>query len=40
MGMELSEMMGRKVDLRTAGEMSRDFRDRVVASALPQYERR
>jgi predicted nucleotidyltransferase len=36
---ELSEMMGRKVDLRTAGDLSRYFRDEVVATALPQYER-
>ena len=39
MEMELSEMMGRKVDLRTAGELSRYFRDQVVAGAVPQYER-
>ncbi len=39
MEMELSEMMGRKVDLRTAGELSRYFRDQVVASAALQYER-
>lgn len=37
---ELSEMVGRKVDLRTAGDLSRYFRDNVVASALPQYESR
>lgn len=35
----LSELLGRKVDLRTAGELSRYFRQAVVATALPQYER-
>ena len=39
MEMELSNAIGRKVDLRTAEELSRYFRDQVVASALPQYER-
>ncbi len=39
MEMELSETIGRKVDLRTAGELSRRFRDQVVASAALQYER-
>lgn len=34
---ELSEMIGRKVDLRTAGDLSRYFRDEVVARAVPQY---
>jgi hypothetical protein len=38
MEMELSEMIGRKVDLRTPGELSRHFREEVVASAVPQYE--
>jgi predicted nucleotidyltransferase len=37
---ELSEMIGRKVDLRTAGDLSRFFRAEVVASAIPQYEQR
>jgi hypothetical protein len=37
---ELSEMLGRKVDLRTAGDLSRFFRAEVVASAVPQYEQR
>jgi predicted nucleotidyltransferase len=37
---ELSEMPGRKVDLRTAGDLSRFFRAEVVASAVPQYEQR
>jgi len=36
---ELSDLMGRKVDLRTAGELSRYFRTEVVATALPAYER-
>jgi hypothetical protein len=39
MELELSEMLGRKVDLRTPGELSRYFRDHVVAAAVPQYER-
>lgn len=35
---ELSELLGgRKVDLRTARDLSRYFRDRVVASAEVQY---
>src|SRR5437868_2448025 len=29
---------GRKVDLRTAGDLSRYFRDEVVGTAEPQYE--
>jgi hypothetical protein len=33
-------MLGRKVDLRTPGEISRYFRDKVLASAVVQYERR
>ena len=37
---ELSGMLGRKVDLRTAGDLSRYFRSEVVASAVPQYEHR
>jgi Nucleotidyltransferase domain len=37
---ELSELLGRKVDLRTAEELSRYFRERVVSEALLQYERR
>lgn len=36
---ELSDLMGRKVDLRTAGDLSRYFRDEVVSTAVPQYER-
>jgi predicted nucleotidyltransferase len=39
MEIELSEMLGRKVDLRTPGELSKYFRDRVMAGAVPQYER-
>jgi len=37
---ELSEMVGRKVDLRTPRDLSRYFRDEVVAAAVPQYEQR
>ncbi len=37
MEIELSEKLGRKVDIRTAEDLSRYFRDEVVASALPQY---
>ncbi len=33
----LSEMLGAKVDLRIAGDLSRFFRDEVVAMAEPQY---
>jgi predicted nucleotidyltransferase len=34
---ELSDMAGRKVDLRTPRELSRYFRDEVVAGAQVQY---
>ena len=34
---ELSEILGRKVDLRTAAELSRHFRDQVLEEAEPQY---
>lgn len=35
---ELSALLGgRKIDLRTAGDLSRHFRDAVVRSAAPQY---
>jgi len=34
---ELSELVGRKVDLRTPAELSRYFRDEVCASAQIQY---
>ena len=37
MEMELSRMSGLKVDLRTAGDLSRHFRDEVVRTARPQY---
>ena len=39
MEIEISERLGRKVDIRTAEDLSRYFRDEVVASALPQFER-
>lgn len=34
---ELSEILGRKADMRTARDLSRHFRDEVVRSALVQY---
>jgi hypothetical protein len=38
MEIELSDMLGgRKVDLRTAGDLSRYFRDQVVRTAEVQY---
>ena len=37
MGIELTEMLGRKVELRTAGDLSRYFRDEVVRTAEVQY---
>jgi hypothetical protein len=37
MELELTDRMGRKVDLRTAEELSRYFRRKVVAEAIPQY---
>lgn len=37
MEIELSEMIGRKADLRTAGDLSRYFRDAVVREAELQY---
>ena len=37
MEIELSEIIGRKVDLRTPQELSRYFRDRVLADAEVQY---
>lgn len=37
MEIELSEIVGRKVDLRTAQDLSRYFRDEVVAQAEVQY---
>lgn len=38
MEMELSEMMGKKVDLKTPNELSDYFRDEVLAEAEIQYE--
>ena len=35
---ELSNMLGRKVDLNTKGFLSRYFRDQVLAEAEVQYE--
>lgn len=37
MELELSEIMGRKVDLRTPNELSRYFREEVVSSAQVEY---
>lgn len=34
---ELSDILGRQVDLRTAGDLSRYFRDEVLATAEVQY---
>lgn len=39
MEQELSATLGRRVDLRTPQELSRYFRDQVLASASVQYER-
>lgn len=39
MELELAEQLGRKVDLRTAGDLSRYFRDQVIATSALQYER-
>jgi predicted nucleotidyltransferase len=36
---ELSALLRRKVDLRTPKELSEYFRDKVLDSAVPQYER-
>jgi predicted nucleotidyltransferase len=35
--LELTALIGRKVDLRTPRELSRHFRDRVLAEAVLQY---
>ncbi len=35
--LELTELVGRKVDLRTPQELSRYFRDEVLATAVVQY---
>ena len=37
MELELSKIIGRKVDLRTPSELSRYFRQDVLDSAIPQY---
>jgi predicted nucleotidyltransferase len=37
MELELSEILGRKVDIRTAADLSRYFREEVVSSAEVQY---
>jgi uncharacterized protein len=37
MELELGAMLGRKVDLRTPGELSRYFRHEVLASAEVQF---
>ena len=38
MEMELTEMLGRKVDLRTPEDLSQYFRDEVVRNAEIQYQ--
>ena len=35
--LELADMLGRKVDIRTAAELSRYFRDSVLATSEIQY---
>lgn len=37
MEIELGEILGRKVDLRTPSELSRYFRDEVLRTAVVQY---
>ena len=37
MEFELSDLLGRKADLRTPEDLSRYFRDKVVAEAVTQY---
>jgi hypothetical protein len=39
MEQELTQKLGRSVDLRTPGDLSRYFRDQVVSTAALQYER-
>jgi predicted nucleotidyltransferase len=39
MEQDLSRIIGRMVDLRTPEDLSRHFRDQVVAGAVVQYER-
>jgi hypothetical protein len=36
--MELSEILGRKVDLNTPGFLSKYFRDQVLSEAVVQYD--
>jgi uncharacterized protein len=38
MEIELTDKLGRKVDLRTPGDLSRHFRDEVLLMAEVQYE--
>jgi predicted nucleotidyltransferase len=38
MEMELTGMLGRKVDLRTPEDLSRYFRDEVIQNAKLQYQ--
>ncbi len=38
MEMELAEMLGRKVDMRTPEDLSRYFRDEVIQNAELQYQ--
>jgi uncharacterized protein len=38
MEIELAEVIGRKVDLRTPGDLSRYFRDEVIRNAKLQYQ--
>ena len=38
MQQELSELLGRKVDLNTPGDLSRYFRDKVLKGAVTLYE--
>jgi predicted nucleotidyltransferase len=40
MEIELTEMLGRKVDMRTAQDLSRYFREEVLNSAKVQYAER
>ncbi len=40
MELELSEIMGRKVDMRTPADLSRYFREEVLSSAEVQYAER
>ena len=39
MEIELSDMIGRKVDLRTPQDLSKYFRDKLISEARVQYER-